>query len=275
VGILGVFALAVSVPAHATDIWTNWTAPGSHAAGGTGGVAVGFMNGNNEVAFFGDVAGNGADNSTGANLSMAYAAGKGGSTLYPGELTAGGNAPTWETPTLANPNPTTFGGVANAPPTSFNSIPLVGGNPEVEYITFSTPVTDPLIAIWSLGVSYPSGTPGTIDASFDFLNAAGVVLLSGGPDQYGGGSIAVNGNFVTGEEGSGVVEILGTFGNDTNGLTGNGIAGIELTTPTAEDYYAFSVGEMGETPEPETLSLFGLGLLALPLLRSRLARRRA
>jgi hypothetical protein len=47
---------------------------------------------------------------------------------------------------------------------------------------------------------------------------------------------------------------------------------ISFTTPDQEWSYGFTTGYV--TPEPETLSLLGLGLLALPLLRASLARRR-
>jgi hypothetical protein len=118
------------------------------------------------------------------------------------------------------------------------------------------------VAIWSLG------SPGT-PAEYIFNSAEPFVILAGGPDaQFGGGSItdtATNAGCgaytVCGEEGNGVIEFLGTFDE------------ISYTTPDSEDYYAFTVGE-GVTPEPETLSLLGLGLLALPLLRSAVARRR-
>jgi hypothetical protein len=105
-------------------------------------------------------------------------------------------------------------------------------------------------------------------ASFDFINAQGIEFLSGGADGYiGGQSIVVSGLDVSGQEGSGVIEVLGTFG------PGNFLY---FTTPDSENYYAFTVGEMTSdvTPEPETLSLFGLGLLALPFLRNAIARRR-
>ena len=58
-----------------------------------------------------------------------------------------------------------------------------------------------------------------------------------------------------------------------------------FTTPNFENYYAFTVGydatltgggtPPGPIPEPATLSLLGLGLGALPIVRSTLSRRRS
>jgi hypothetical protein len=265
--ILGFLALAVSIPAHATDIWTNWTS----AAAGENGTAKGSLNGLS-VSYSGYVAGNGGD----TNLSIAYARTVGSD--YPGESTL-----TWDTSstgTWDTSSSTTFGGATNAPPTNNNSVPLTGGGPGIacesaryrcvqvggvseilEEISFDAAVKDPLIAIWSLGSL-------STTASFDFINAQGIEFLSGGADGYiGGQSIVVSGLDVSGQEGSGVIEVLGTFG------PGNFLY---FTTPDSENYYAFTVGEMTSdvTPEPETLSLFGLGLLALPFLRNAIARRR-
>lgn len=252
--ILGFLALAVSIPAHATDIWTDWNTPGYVLGAGINGQAIGYLNGS-EVHYVGDIAGVSGE----TDLSIAYAGTVGTGTYYPGESTATWN--TSSTGTWDTSSSTTFGGATNAPPTSNNSVPVTGGYTDNEWIEFGTTVTDPLIAIWSLG---SSSTP----ASFDFINAKGIELLFGGADGYiGGQSIVVSGLDVSGQEGSGVIEVLGTFG------PGNFLY---FTTPDSENYYAFTVGEMTSdvTPEPETLSLFGLGLLALPFLRNAIARRR-
>jgi hypothetical protein len=123
-------------------------------------------------------------------------------------------------------------------------------------------VTDPVMAFWSLGD--PAGR-----AEFIFSESEPFSIIAGGPSTQYPAGVSIT-DFATdptcpqyavcGQEGSGTIEFVGTFDE------------ISFTTPDFEDYYAFTVGD--PTPEPETLSLFGLGLLALPFLRSSLARRR-
>ena len=185
----------------------------------------------------------------------------GGLTVtYSGQTSGLTTVPSW-TPT------STFSGgtVGNAPP-STASIQLEGtaanAVPIMESITFSSPVVDPVFAIWSLGQT-------SITASFDFLSKSPqpITLISGGPStEFHGSSITVNGQNVTGNEGNGVIMFDGTF--DT----------ISFTTPNFENYYAFTVGYdqtlTPSVPEPATLSLFGLGLAAIPVARKLLMRRR-
>ena len=218
---------AVSAPAaHADTIaWANWTT----GTAGNPGSASGTLAGGLTVAYSGQTSG----------------------------LTT---VPTW-TPT------STFSGgtVGNAPP-STASIMLegtpAGAAPIMETITFSSPVVDPVFAIWSLGQA-------GVTASFDFLSKSPepITLISGGPStEFHGGSITVNGQNVTGAEGNGVIMFDGTFDS------------ISFTTPNFENYYAFTVGYdqtlTPSVPEPATLSLFGLGLAALPIGRKLLMRRR-
>ena len=219
---------AVSVtPVHADTIaWTNWTL-------GTAG---------NPGSASGTIAG-------------------GVTVTYSGQTSGLTTTPSW-TPT------STFSGgtVGNAPP-STASIALegtaAGAVPIMETITFSSPVVDPVFAIWSLGQT-------GITASFDFLSKSPepFTLISGGPShEFAGSSITVNGQTVTGNEGNGVIQFDGTF--DT----------ISFTTPNFENFYAFTVGEDAtltpSVPEPATLSLFGLGLAAIPIGRKLLTRRRS
>jgi hypothetical protein len=223
-------ATAAAPPAHADTIaWANWTT----GTAGNPGSASGTLAGGLTVAYSGQTSG----------------------------LTT---EPSW-TPASSF----TGGPVSNAPPGTA-SIALEGGTtpgapPLQETITFSSPVVDPVFAIWSLGA------PGN-SASFDFLSKSpeNFTLLGGGPStEFGGSSITVNGQTVNGAEGNGVIQFDGTFST------------ISFNTPTFEDFYAFTVG-YDETltpptgvPEPATLSLFGLGLAALPLARKLSSRRRS
>jgi hypothetical protein len=213
-------------PAHADTIaWANWTT----GTAGNPGSASGTLAGGLTVTYSGQTSG----------------------------LTT---EPVW-TPT------TTFSGgpVGNAPPNTA-SVALegtaAGAVPIMESITFSSPVVDPVFAIWSLGQT-------GIGASFDFLSKSPepITLISGGPStQFGGSTITVNGQTVSGNEGNGVIQFDGTF--DT----------ISFTTPNFENFYAFTVGYdqtlTPSVPEPATLSLFGLGLAAVPIARKLLMRRR-
>jgi PEP-CTERM motif len=179
---------------------------------------------------------------------------------YSGQTSGLTNVPSW------TPVSTFTGGpVGNAPPPT-PSIQLEGGFPSlIETITFSSAIVDPVFAIWSLGASGNT-------ASFDFVSKTPepFTLLGGGPStEFGGSSLTVSGQNVSGAEGNGVIQFDGTFSS------------ISFTTPSFENYYAFTVGydatltPTPSVPEPATLSLFGLGLLALPLARRALSRRRS
>jgi hypothetical protein len=185
----------------------------------------------------------------------------GGITVtYSGQTSGLTNVPSW------GPASTFTGGpVGNAPPHT-PTIQLEGGSGISEMITFSSTVVDPIFAIWSLG------QPG-LSASFDFSSKSGQSfnLLGGGPsNEFGGSALTSTGSVVRGAEGNGLVQFNGSFDS------------ITFTTPNFENYYAFTVGYDatltggGPTPvpEPATLSLFGLGLAALPIVRRSLTRRR-
>lgn len=213
--ILGALALTASVPAHAYPIaWTQWTSGNA----GNPGSAVGNLDGV-IVTYSGQII-----------------------SVVP-------NYPSW------NPSTSYVGGnVGNAPPSSGGIVKMSGGSTLAESITFSIPVVDPVIAIWSLGAG------GNI-ASFDFTSTEPFSVVAGGrSNEYGGSTITQSGYNVNGAEGNGVIQFIGTYSQ------------IDFTTPKSENWYGFTVGD--PAPEPETFSLLGLGLLALPFLRSSLARRR-
>ena len=90
------------------------------------------------------------------------------------------NYPSWQ------PSPPTFSGgtVGNAPPSANGIIQQFGGPYGLtDTVTFSHAVTDPILAIWSLG-------QGGIEASYQFTAAEPFAIESGGPSaEYGGSSI--------------------------------------------------------------------------------------
>jgi hypothetical protein len=176
---------------------------------------------------------------------------------YSGQTSGLTNVPSW------TPASTFTGGeVGNAPPHT-PTIQLQGGSMLTETISFSSTVVDPIFAIWSLGAP-------TAPATFDFSSKSGQPfdLLGGGPStEFGGSALTSTGSVVHGSEGNGLVQFSGSFDS------------ITFTTPNFENYYAFTVGYDltqtggGTVPEPATLSLFGFGLAALPLVRRSLVRR--
>jgi len=210
--------LAIAPAAFCSPIlWTDWSS--ATAGTVTTGSASGAMGGIT-VTYSGQTSG----------LGSLYAPSI-GQTLYPGY-----GYTTW------SPNSSYVGGVVgNAPPTSFNSVALEGNSPGTETIAFSSPVTDPVLAIWSLG-------QGGLTAEFDFSEPFSIVAC--GPSaEYGGGCITEVSNNVLGAEGNGVIDFSGTYSSLT------------FTTPDYENWYAFTVGE--PTPEPSSLLLLGTGLLGL------------
>jgi hypothetical protein len=143
------------------------------------------------------------------------------------------NYPSW-TPTSTYAD----GTIVNKAPVAANGImQLDGGTDALNTLTFSTPVTNPVVAIWSLGAG---GTP----ASFVF--DATPTFVAGGPSaEYGGSAITVSGDVVSGSEGNGTVQFLGTYSS------------ITWTNPQFEFWYGFNVGVAGvATAVPEPSSAF-------------------
>lgn len=134
--------------------------------------------------------------------------------------------------------------VDNAPPQSGNIVYLTGGDSTVQTLTFSAPVVNPVMAIWSLGNPFAQ-------ASFNFQGVTPVLVAGGPNNEYGGSSITVNGNVVSGAEGNGTVEFIGTY------------SALTWTNPAYEGWYGFTVGAAGVVPEPQSHALMMLGLAAV------------
>jgi hypothetical protein len=149
----------------------------------------------------------------------------------------------------------TFSGgtVGNAPPQANGIIQLFGNTGATDTITFASAVTNPVLAIWSLG-------QGNLSASFQFDTP--FTIESGGPSaEYNGTSITSIGNGVYGQEGNGVIQFTGTF------------TSISWTNPTFEDWYGFTVG-VSEVPGP-TLGAGPSSFVLAALFLGWLVRRRA
>lgn len=144
--------------------------------------------------------------------------------------------------------------VTNAPAASNGILQLQGGDGTLNTVTFATPVVNPVMAIWSLGAG---GTP----ASFVFTNATPVFVAGGPSAEYGGQAITVSGNTVSGQEGNGTVEFIGTY------------TSLSWSNPQAEYWYGFNVGISGVAAVPEagtwSLMFAGLGAVAVRVRRSR------
>ncbi len=150
----------------------------------------------------------------------------------------------------------TAANVPNAP--AFDMI-AISGTASLHTITFSQAVTDPVLAIVSLG------QPG-IGTQYSFSLAGGqsMSILSQGPSSAWGGCatcLSLSGTTLTGHEGDGLVQFRGTFTQ------------LSWTGANPEYWNGITVG-VAPVPEPAGWALLSLGLLAmLPLARRPLAHR--
>lgn len=101
-------------------------------------------------------------------------------------------------------------------------IGLAGGNATVKTVTFGAPVTDPYMALISVGQSSTARTY-AFEQPFE--------VLSQGSGNWGGGKLTTrDGKVLEGTEGNGVIRFKGTFSS------------LSWTIPTYEYYSGFTVG---------------------------------
>ena len=225
-------ALFFSTSAWADTVtWTDWTA---FTAGNTTGTAAGTI-------------------AIGSGIGVSYT----GQVLSNSNTNNAAGGVSW-TPL------TTFAGgsVSNGPAPNHDIITLTGGSATgVNTVTFSTPVVDPVMAIWSLG---QGGGP----ASFVFTPSEPFSIQAGGPSaEFGGSTITQAGDIVNGIEGNGTIRFSGTYSQ------------ITWTNPQFESFYGFTLGAVGASttptvPEPSTYVTLITGLLALvPFVRAKSGRK--
>ena len=206
---MALFMFVMTGVAKASSIWTDWT---DRTVGATGSV----------TGTLGTIAVN-----------------------YSGECLSATNIN--GTSNIWNPDTTYIGGFIDTSPNAVGDVIGLNGSTIVSTLSFSEPISNPVIAIWSLGA--PS-----VSASFSFDEAS--TFQVGGPNsKYGGSSIIIDGNIVTGKEGNGVILFEGEF----NSLS---------WTSTNENWYGFTVGSTS-VPIPGAVWLLGSGLAGLAGTRIR------
>ena len=230
-------SVMIATPSYAATIsWTDWSNP-VFAFGSTPGSADGTLDGGITVKFTGDVF---TATQVGAVTDTDY--------------WSGFSPPTY-----------TSSAVENVPPPS-DVIALIGGDTRVltQTLTFSGApgwsVENPVMAILSLGqLSVP------VDYNFVSTSFTTLSLLSLGAGYFDPGflgSLSLSGNVLTGHEGHGVIQFLGTF--DSNNPT------ITWTIPSPENWHGWTVG-IASVPEPASLMLLGAGLAGIGIWRRKAA----
>jgi hypothetical protein len=150
---------------------------------------------------------------------------------------------------VPNPNPYVNPVVGNTPPTS--DMIAISGNGTPNTFTFSSPVTDPIMLLVSLGQVDPTkNTVYTFNQPFN--------ILSDGPGWWGGpGTLVPAGNSVQGIEGDGSIQFIGTFDS------------LSFTTSNGEYWNGFTLGIVPDGGL--TAGLLGGALLGIGALRRKLS----
>jgi hypothetical protein len=209
--------LGIQSASAALNYWVNWTgAPGSYPNSMT------TPNGSEPYAT--SASGTLFDPNTNSTINVTYS----GEVYSASEF----NNPTG-TNWFANTGTYLSSYVSTLPPRG-NFIALTGYSGLTNTLTFSSPVTNLLMAMGSLG---NSGTPGSL------VFSRPAVVVSSGAGLYGNGAFAmVNPTTVQGNEGNGVLQFAGTFSS------------ISWTVPNDELYMVYNIGitnvSASAVPEP-------------------------
>lgn len=209
-------AFAPATAAAAPVYWTDWVS----ASAGNSGSASGIITL--------------ADSST---VNVAYSGG-----LYSAQISGGANY--W------SPNAYTSATVDNAPDSLNTDILRLGQGTPMNTITFSTPVTNPIMAVVSF-----NGPSWTFDAPF--------TVLSSGCGYWGCDTLnSGNGNILSSThlgEGHGTLQFLGTFSS------------ISWAENGAENWRGITVGvsDVSPVPVPAAAWLFGSALAGLGFIGKR------
>jgi len=138
--------------------------------------------------------------------------------------------------------------ISNTPSTT--DMIAINGNGTTDTFTFSSPVTDPVMLLVSLGDDFGYPTTYTFNTN--------ISILSDGPGWWGGPGILnpIGTNAVQGIEGDGSIEFVGTYSS------------ISFSTAYGESWNGFTIGvpagvPVGVPDTASTLTLLASGLLAL------------
>lgn len=210
-------ALTPAMASAAVVDWTDWQSYDATAASGSIG-SVG-------VSYTGDVNTSRTTTGTGTNY--------------------------WTEPQAGN-EPYTGNSVVDNAPDAAEMVALSAGN-VTNTITFTEAVTDPIMAIVSLG---RLRTPVTYDFDQSFT------VLSEGRGYWGDGFYTLGtGDALTGYEFHGAIQFSGTFSS------------LSWSVDNAEFWHGITVGlaEKVNVSEPSTFAIFGLGLIGLGIMRRRIS----